>query len=416
MFPSDLSLWCEYHPHAGQQLFHYSEARFKLLIAGARFGKSLASAREALIEMLCGPTRGWLVAPTFSLAQPEFRFLAEGLRSFGCRRAREGGPHGPSLRLPWGAQARTMSALRPESLLGEELDWAIACEASHLEPDAFERYLRPRLATRIGRMVVPTTPHGRNWIYDLYRRVLEPGQSGWQAFRYATWENPGIAPSEIADARHSLPPEVFAEQYGGEFTGRRGRVYPEFSVQRHVVAELAPPAGAVFFKAVDFGYTNPFVCLWAALDSDGRLGVFDEYRLAGATLDVHAGEIRRRDEALARQGFIAGPCWADPSGRQEREELARHGVPAAAANNGLLAGINAVRERLLARKDGTPGLLVSGRCQGLVGEFETYSYDETLAGREPLPVKQDDHALDALRYLCLALARRVDWRGVKALW
>ena len=35
-----------YRPHAGQQAFHDSDARFKVLIAGARFGKSLAAARD----------------------------------------------------------------------------------------------------------------------------------------------------------------------------------------------------------------------------------------------------------------------------------------------------------------------------------------------------------------------------------
>ena len=42
----------KYAPHAGQLKFHDSDARFKVLIAGARFGKSLASAKETLIELL----------------------------------------------------------------------------------------------------------------------------------------------------------------------------------------------------------------------------------------------------------------------------------------------------------------------------------------------------------------------------
>lgn len=419
MFLNDLFNWIDYQPHAGQREFHDSDARFKLLIAGARFGKSLAAAREVLTDLLCGDTRGWFVAPTFALAQPEFRFLLEDLQELGVKpsQLKNGGRQGPSVvMLPWGAEAHTVSTHRPESMLGEELDWAVMCEAAHVGREAFERYLRPRLATRKGRMIATTTPRGRNWVYELYFRVLKRVMRDWATFRFATWHNPGIGSDEVASARELLPPEVFDEQYGGEFTGRSGRVYAEFAVPTHVREGQQPPAGEVFFKAVDFGFTNPFVCLWAAQDGDGRLVVFDEYRLSGATLDKHAVEIRRRDDDLVRRGFVLGPCWADPAGRLEREELSQAGIPTLGADNALHAGINALRERLVVRKDGTPGLIVSAACRDLIREFEGYRYEEAVSGREPLPVKQDDHGLDALRYLCLALKRRVDWRGVKTLW
>ncbi len=404
-----------YEPHFGQLQFHASDARFKVLIAGARFGKSLAASKDVLRDLLAGQTRGWLVGPTFALALPEFEYVMNDARSrlcLGVSTQNQGrrGEHAFA-QFENGSEVHCMSAQRPQGLLGREVDWMILCEAAHLDRDAYERFLRARLATREGRLLVPTTPHGHNWIKELYEKGITPSRD-WKSFRFATWDNPRISASEIEAAREDLAPEVFDEQFGGAFVARAGRVYAEFERAVHV-RECQPPTGAQFWHAIDFGFTNPFVCLWGALDHDDRLCVFDEYHCASQTLDVHAREIKRRDDALIARGLLPAGGVADPAGRVEREELARHGIMLGAAENALLAGIDAVRQRLRPRPDGTRGLWIDPRCASLVREFEGYCYEKMAGGEEPLPLKREDHCLDALRYLCMALSRRVDWRGVR---
>src|SRR5690606_1360121 len=138
-------------------------------------------------------------------------------------------------------------------------DWLILCEAAHLDSEAFMRYLRGRLTTRRGRLLVPTTPRGFNWIHRLYDLGLKD-DGEWQSFRFPTWANPLIAPEEIESARKALPPEVFDEQYGGAFTSPAGAVYREFQPAVHVVPELAVPPGSIIYKSIDFGFTNPLCC------------------------------------------------------------------------------------------------------------------------------------------------------------
>jgi hypothetical protein len=178
-----------YAPHVGQIRFHESDARFKILIAGARFGKSLAASKDVLSELMAGRTRGWLVGPTYALAQPEFRYIAADLRrrlGAGAARVEEGGRKGHSLvRTSWGSEVLCLSAQRPHTLLGEEIDWLILCEAAHIDQEAFERFLRARLTTRRGRLVVPTTPRGFNWVHELYQ-AGQKGTPGWQSFRHPT--------------------------------------------------------------------------------------------------------------------------------------------------------------------------------------------------------------------------------------
>jgi hypothetical protein len=407
-----------YVPHAGQIRFHESDARFKILIAGARFGKSLAGTKDVLAELTSGNSRGWMVAPTYALAQPEFRYIVQDVRRrLGVPAAAIDGGRGSwsRMRTPWGAEVYCLSAQRHETLLGEEIDWLILCEAAHLDREAFERFLRARLTTRRGRLVVPTTPHGFNWVHELYQEG-QADNDAWASFRFATWDNPLISAAEIEAARASLPADVFDEQYGGAFTTPSGAVYREFQPALHVVKGLQAPPGAIIYKAIDFGFTNPFCCLWAAVDGDSRLLVLREHYLKSEIVDRHAEVIRAVDDAFVAAGQTMGPAFADPSGRMERQTLTHLGIANLKADNNIAGGVQMVRRMLAPREDGTPGMYIDAGCRNLLREFEQYMWQESSAPGEKVPRKEHDHALDALRYLCVALQSRVDWQKQGAIW
>jgi hypothetical protein len=406
-----------YLPHFGQLRFHASDARFKVLIAGARFGKSLAAARDVLTDLLCGPVRGWLVAPTYALAQPEMRYLVQDLRAKlgdDAVEFKDGGRSAASrIRLPWGAEVISLSARHPETLLGEELDWLLLCEAAHLKQDVFERFLRARLSTRGGRLVVPSTPRGCNWLHELY---LRGGEEDWESFRFATADNPLISAAEIEAARATLPPETFDEQYLGAFTTRAGVVYREFQPSLHVADKLAAPAGAIILKSIDFGFTNPFCCLWATRDADSRILILREHYREQWTVDQHAETINAVDDAFRRDGCEIGPAWGDPSAALERVILKQNGITTLPAQNNLRDGIAAVRRALATREDGRPGLIIDASCSNLLREIEAYRWQPSSVPGEKVPVKHDDHALDALRYLCVALINPVGWHNGASVW
>lgn len=416
MKAEDLFNTITYEPHVGQIRFHDSDARFKVLIAGARFGKSLAAARDVMGDLLTRGTRGWLVGPTYALARPEYEYIRDDLRRMGMPFSESARGIAGAARLvtPGQSEVRCLSAHSPHSLLGREIDWLILCEAAHIKREAFERFLRARLATRSGRLIVPTTPRGHNWIHELYSRGL--GQENWESFRYATWDNPNISAEEIESAKQSLPPETWDEQFGGAFTSPAGRVYREFEPLVHACEKLSPPEGAVIYKGIDFGYTDPTVCLWATIDGDGRLLILREHRRKNLNMLVHARIIRAVDDEFAAMGCAIGPAFADPAGAMERDTLAREGVRTVAAKNDLAGGIALVRQRLALRDDGTPGLRIDRRCRDLVREFEGYQWSESSLPGERVPRKGNDHALDALRYLCVALSRKPGPAGDGLSW
>lgn len=412
MMQPDVFAQTRYAPHEGQRQFHASGGRFKVLIAGARFGKSLAAAKDVLADPVAAPTRGWVVAPTYAMARPEFEAILDDLRArlhVPLQAVTDGGRSGPShLVTPWGAEVWCLSALRPQGLLGQSVDWLVMAEAAHIDGEVFERYLRARLSSTTGRMVVPTTPRGLNWVHDLYNRATE-GDPEWHSFRFATWDNPLVPAAEIESARRVLPAKTFDEQYGGAFTTVHGLVYREFSRTRHV-APITAPEGAVVYRAIDAGYTNATCCLWACRDADDRLLVLREHYLCLATADRHAAAIHAIDAELEAQGLVIGPAWIDPSGVTLGAELAKHNIRTSQARNDLHPGIECVR--MLLAGDGKPRLVIDPRCVNLLREIEGYRWQDTSRHGERVPVKQDDHALDALRYLAYTLYRNVVWQKV----
>lgn len=114
-----------------------------------------------------------------------------------------------------------------------------------------------------------------------------------------------------------------------------------------------------------------------------------------------------------RRAVCARAAWPIlRGGPSANVELAGLGATFGLLRTLLLAGIDAVRQRLRSRDNESRGLLIDPVCANLVREFESYCYEKAAGGDEPLPTKRDDHCLDALRYLCMALGRRVDWQGV----
>ncbi len=249
----------------------------------------------------------------------------------------------------------------------------------------------------------------------------------------------------------------------GRWVSAEGAVYA-FDRRIHTVAKM-PDGWEHWRKAriIDFGYENPFVCLWAAIDGDGRIYIYRQLYMTHRTVDVHATQIKRLERwykneddyiaeaaaALARgeldkfgerYGFdVATGYMIDratgkpvPSPNKERIEisladhdaegratLAKEGVVTVPAKKDLLDGIQAVQKRLRIANDGRTRLYI---LQGslverdeelarkyhptsIEGEFDVYVYPKDADGKakKEAPVKMFDHALDALRYLALFL-------------
>ena len=395
-----------YQPHPGQVLLHNSKARFRVIVAGRRWGKSLAAAKEAETMILTPGTRGWVVSKTYDLTRKVIREIYNDLVMKWRLKLSKNQMSGPIvIEFPWGSSLEGKSAEHPESLLGEGLDWLIFDECAMCNGSIWEQYLRPTLSDREGWALFITTPNGYNWVYDLWKRGNDIDYPEWESFKSESWVNPHLSSEDIEEARRTMSEAVFMQEYSANFTIASGQVYKEFDENYHVIPEneLSISPDWLKFRSIDFGYENPFVCLYIAVDPEDRVIIYDEYYQCHRTVEQHAKHLNSKNSSgstFDNTKYEYTIC--DPSGASARATLLENGIPTTTVRSGVLQGLETVRQQLRTREDGKPGFYVSSRCVETIKEFNLYSYPEN--GNTEEPVKEYDHAMDAIRYFI------VNWR------
>jgi hypothetical protein len=184
---------------------------------------------------------------------------------------------------------------------------------------------------------------------------------------------------------------------------RENVVFGEFEPAVHVGTVDYDP-NLPLYRAIDFGFVNPFVCLWIQVDETGVVRVIDEYVRSRATIDVHALEINNRTPVAEEQVAAtfcdpAGKSVNDVTGTSAVRELRSFGIAVRFKRSGILEGIELIR-RAIRSGDGKSSLVISPRCPRLIEAMECYHYPESTNIPGELPQKDGlyDHPIDALRY------------------
>lgn len=257
--PTPLKVNFHFHPHKNQHAILNSPARFRVVVAGRRFGKSRVAGGIVTPSLFAGQNIWW-IAPTFDISKRigwrMMEHICRPLINAGLIRANK---TDLTMELPNGGRFQAKSADHPERLVGEGLDLAIIDEAGSVQEEAWTESLRPALSDRQGKAVFLGTPKGHNWFYGIYGRGLDPLQPDWQSFHYTTGDNPFIVPAEIEAARLELPERIFDQEYMAAFRDDAGSVF------RNVgnVSTLSPrePYPGVFVFGVDFARDNDYTVI-----------------------------------------------------------------------------------------------------------------------------------------------------------
>jgi len=194
----------------------------------------------------------------------------------------------------------------------------------------------------------------------------------------------------------------------GKWVQAEGAVYADWDENIHYINAFPIPDSWERFRGIDFGFTNPFVCLWFAKDPDGRLYIYRQIYKTRRLVEDHAKDIVRLS-ANERISYTVADWDAE-----DRATLDRHGVPTLAAEKGISSGIQALQERLRIAGDGKPRFFVlrgslverdedlaeSGQPLDIVGEFGAYVWQKATDGRaqKEVPVDMWNHAMDVARY------------------
>jgi len=192
------------------------------------------------------------------------------------------------------------------------------------------------------------------------------------------------------------PEEVQATRIQGKFASFYGAVYKTFNRSIHVVKPFKIPEEWIRYRGVDFGFTNPFVCLWAARDKDENWYIYQEYYKAKTGIGEHINAIKHFSDGI---NYTA--TWADPENAGDRNELRKAGIITRPARKSVAKGIEVVQSKLKVKENGQPSLFIFNTCKHTCREMSSYHYPTGSKSRNPadIPVPKNDHTTDTIRYI-----------------
>lgn len=277
-----------------QQTIFDDPARFRIVIAGRRFGKTFLGKYEVIRAALKAPNQQVLfVFPTYRMSKLlGWIPLKEFMPTSYIRKKNE---TDLSMTLHNGSVIRLAGSDNPDALRGVSLDFVILDEACYQDSAIWDSVLRPALADRHGRAMWISTPAGFDWVW----RLIEQHNSdvGWSYHHYTTIEGQNITEDEIAAARRDMDPSLFRQEMEASFEVMSGLVYSSFDIKQNVVdlsssVTLSKDTNTTLYIGIDFnvGKLYAIVCVLVS----GVVHVVDTIKIVNGSTDIVAKEIRRR--------------------------------------------------------------------------------------------------------------------------
>lgn len=200
--------------HPKQAEVFNNKSRFRVVVAGRRWGKSKLS----MLSMLSWATRKnqkiWYVAPTYKMAK---QIMWNEIKTFVPRewvtKVRE---NELSMEFRNGSRIDLKGADKPDSLRGVSLDFLVLDEFQDISPDTWKTVLRPTLADRKGHALFIGTPKSYNLLYEVYRlgqNVENRMKNKWMSWQFPTITSPFIPKAEIETARRDMDEKSFRQEF-----------------------------------------------------------------------------------------------------------------------------------------------------------------------------------------------------------
>jgi len=373
--------------------------RFKVVIAGRRWGKTHLAIRELCYHARMPDKEVWYIAPTYRQAkQIVWRKLKHKLQD--QKWVAKINEAELTVILKNGSIISLKGADNADSLRGVGLDFMVMDEFADIDPEAWYEVLRPTLADKQGGALFIGTPKGvANWAHDLYQMPLESPDS-WSSFTYTTIDGGNVPQAEIDAARQDLDERTFRQEFMATFETYAGRIYYAFDRKENVIqGKPADTDLSILYTGWDFNI-DPMSVVIAVRKGD-TLCVIDEIRMFSANTQEAVDEIKAR--------YPKSKIWAfpDPAARQRKTSAGGATDVTILQNAGFVVKvphshtpvrdrINAVNSRLC-DSTGVKHLFLLPSCKYTIEGLERHTYKEGTV--QPDKESGYDHMMDALGYM-----------------
>ena len=273
--------------HSRQEEVFYDPARYKVVAAGRRFGKSFLAAVTLFTEASKNEmtrTDGevidlrlekvYYIAPTFTQGK---EIMWPVLKELGRDLIEQAYENEASLRLINGRTIHIKGADRPDSLRGTGLSYVVLDEYAFMKEEVWEMIISPQLSRSEGGALFIGTPDGKNHFYDLWKQGQHPDFPNWKSWHFASVENPFLPRAEIEEAQNRMSKERFEQEMLASFEGGSGLV---LTARMFTIVDDLPYPGDYYIAADLAGFE--------AVEGGRKLRKLDDSAIA-VVLNHHGG-------------------------------------------------------------------------------------------------------------------------------
>lgn len=388
--------------HAKQLEVFAHKARFKVVVAGRRWGKT-ALAKETIKVRAARKKkqRIWYIAPTYRMAKGIlWEDLLESIPKSWVKKVNHSSL---SIKLINNSLIELKGSDRPDDLRGVGLHYVILDEFQEMHPDVWIKVIRPTLSSTGGEALIIGTPKQFRGLYPLWKLGQVHKQRGygqWYSWQFPTALSPFIPRAEIEQARRDMDPKSFEAEYMAQFVNVAGRVYYPFDRKIHVGSYPFNPKLPIWVGQ-DFNI-DPMSSVIMQPQPNGKIWIVDELNLPNSNTFEVASELDRRywkyqdnvtiypDPAGAYRQHARGESDLDIFKEKGFKKIRHRKKHPPVADR-----INIVCSRLMSA-DGTVSLLMDKSCEKTIESFEQTMYKPE--SRDIDKKMNIEHLTDAVGY------------------
>lgn len=209
------------HP---QQLEVYNDpSRFKIVVAGRRWGKSRLALYTLFIEALRSKNHDvYYIAPTFEQGK---RIMWRAMKEVGKGLIEFTHENTATMRLINGREIHIAGSDRPDSLRGVAMAHCVIDEYASIKPMIWEEIVRSALIDSKGSCLFIGTPNGKNHFFQLFNYAIEADD--WSAYQFRSIDNPFLDAKEVQRSYDSLSTQVARQELEASFESFNSGIFKE---------------------------------------------------------------------------------------------------------------------------------------------------------------------------------------------
>jgi len=370
--------------------------RFKVVIAGRRWGKTFLAIRQICYHARLPDKNIFYITSSYRAAKMiVWKPLKQ--RLIDLRWAEKINESELSILLKNGSTISLKGSENPDSLRGVSLSYVVIDEVAEVDESLWTEVIRPALSDQQGSALFIGTPKGKgNWSYDLFQ-MQQHQPNIWKSWQFTTISGGRVSPKEIAQARADMSSKQFRQEFEATFETFEGTVAWAFS-REHNIAECEDADTRMLYVGCDFN-VSPITATVGVQVGDSFY-VIDEILMHNSNTQELADELLHRypnSKIFAYPDPAGSARKTSANGATDHTILQNAGfiVKAPRKHDLVKDRINAINARFC-NNEGKRQLFISKKCKYTIESLEKYTFKEGTQ----IPDKNSgyDHIFDALSY------------------